>query len=98
MAPRPKSFGGELKQSQEMTETMGLTSDTWPEMKKPIEMTQSHQIMEPTGTIPAPPGQGTVPIGMSQKHQAEIVPVIPLVQEMDYLWGETSHNLQLWIQ
>ncbi|XP_052602000.1 uncharacterized protein LOC128115404 isoform X2 [Peromyscus californicus insignis] len=52
-----------------------------------------HQIMESRKTIPAPPDQGAVPIGRGQKHQvpeAEVVPVIPLLQEMEYLgWGST---------
>ncbi|XP_052602386.1 3-hydroxyanthranilate 3,4-dioxygenase isoform X1 [Peromyscus californicus insignis] len=51
-----------------------------------------HQIMESRKAIPAPPDQGAVPIGRGQKHQvpeAEVVPVIPLLQEMEYLGGST---------
>ncbi|XP_052602112.1 uncharacterized protein C2orf16-like isoform X1 [Peromyscus californicus insignis] len=51
-----------------------------------------YQIMEPMRAIPAPPDQGAVPIGRGQKHQvpeAEVVPVIPLLQEMEYFGGST---------
>lgn len=78
------------RQSHNMTETMGLN---WPQVKDPMETPKSHhQIMESTRTIPAPPDQGAVPIGRGQKHQvpeAEVGPVIPLLQEMEYLGGST---------
>ncbi|XP_076415607.1 uncharacterized protein LOC143270249 [Peromyscus maniculatus bairdii] len=78
------------RQSHNMTETMGLN---WPQVKDPMEIPQSHhQIMESTRTIPAPPDQSAVPIGRGQKHQvpeAEVGPVIPPLQEMEYLGGST---------
>ncbi|XP_076415625.1 uncharacterized protein LOC143270253 [Peromyscus maniculatus bairdii] len=78
------------RQSHNMTETMGLN---WPQVKDPMETPQSHhQRMESRRTIPAPPDQGAVPIGGGQKHQApeaEVGPVIPLLQEMEYLGGST---------
>ncbi|XP_076414869.1 uncharacterized protein LOC143270077 [Peromyscus maniculatus bairdii] len=78
------------RQSHNMTETMGLN---WPQVKDPMETPQSHhQIMESRRKIPAPPDQGAVPIGRGLKHQVpedEVGPVIPLLQEMEYLGGST---------
>lgn len=57
------------RQSHKMTETMGGTSDTWPQMKNSVQMTEAHsQVMEPVRTITAPLDQGTIPIGRSPNH------------------------------
>ncbi|XP_051037841.1 uncharacterized protein LOC127220150 [Phodopus roborovskii] len=77
------------RQSHKITETVGLTSDTWPKVKDSIEVTQlHHQVMESMRTIPEPPDQGTAPIGRIQKHEVTETEVVPL-QEMEYL-GENT--------
>ncbi|XP_041496014.1 uncharacterized protein LOC121439566 isoform X2 [Microtus oregoni] len=78
------------RQSHKIPERGG-TSDTQPQMKNSVEMTEVHnQIVEPVRTITAPLDQGTIPIGRSQKHHVtEVVPVTPLLKEMKHL-GENS--------
>ncbi|XP_060042749.1 uncharacterized protein C2orf16 homolog [Erinaceus europaeus] len=61
------------KQSHQVMETTGLTSDTCLQRKKSVELTQlSHQVIESLGTIPTSLGQGIESMGINQKPQQRV--------------------------
>ncbi|XP_023422099.2 spermatogenesis-associated protein 31H1 isoform X2 [Cavia porcellus] len=91
------------KQSHKVTETVGLTSDTGLQVKKSVQLTQSHhQIMEPLETISGQDqvGQDTESTGICQKPlhqvtQSAVRTTTSLLQGVKYVGVEPILQFKL---